>query len=90
MSSRTTWTKEALENTAWAAEFKKDAPVSYAMALRYAQQAPLKGLIERTDETGENQWVIRVFDDPSFWMDAKTTKKAAAELFRTMGWKVAA
>lgn len=90
MSSKTTWTKEALEGTAWAAEFREAAPVSYAMALRYAQKNALDVLIESTDEAGESQWVIRVLDDPSFWMDAKTTKKAAVELCRTMGWKVAA
>lgn len=90
MSSKVTWTKEALERTAWAAEFRDDAPVSYRTALRYAQQDSLDVLIERTDETGESQWAIRVFDDPSFWMDAKPTKKAAVELCRTMGWKIAA
>ena len=89
MSSKTTWTKEALEGTA-SAEFREAAPVSYAMALRYAQKNALDVLIESTDEAGESQWVIRVLDDPSFWMDAKTTKKAAVELCRTMGWKVAA
>lgn len=72
------------------AEFKKDAPVSYAMALHYAQDRLLDVLIERTDETGEQQWVIRVLDDPSVWMDAKATKKAAVELCREMGWEVAA
>jgi hypothetical protein len=88
MSTRTVWTKEALGRTHWAAEFKKDAPVSYAMALRYAQELPLEVLVERTDETGDSQWVIRVLDDPSFWMDAKTTRKAAVELCREMGWKI--
>ena len=58
------------------AEFKKDAPVSYAMALHYAQDRLLDVLIERTVETGEPQWVIRVLDDPSVWMHAKATKKA--------------
>lgn len=90
MSTHTIWTKEALEATPWAAEFKQDAPVSYAMALRYAQQDRLEVVVERTDETGETQWAVRVLDDPSFWMDAKPTKKAAVELCRTMGWRVCA
>jgi hypothetical protein len=90
MSSRTVWTTEALERTEWAVGFKKDAPVSYAAALRYAQEQPLKVLVERTDETGEPQWVVRVLDDPSFWMYAKPTKTAAVELCRAMGWKIAA
>ena len=90
MSTKTVWTREALERTEWAVEFKKDAPVSYAMALRYALEQPLEVLVERNDETGDSQWVIRVLEDPSFWMDAKTTKNAAVQLCREMGWKVAA
>lgn len=79
-----------MERTAWAVEFKEDSPVSYELAVRYALQTPLQVVIDRTNETGEDQWAIRVFDDPSFWMDAKTTKKAAVELCRSMGWRVAA
>jgi hypothetical protein len=88
MSIKATWTKEALEATPWAVEFKQDAPVSYAMALRYAQQEGLEVLIEHTDEADDPQWAVRVLDAPSFWMDAKPTKKAAVELCRTMGWRV--
>ena len=80
--------KRALSSTAWAAEFKKGAPVSYSMALRYAQQESLEVLIDRTDETGEYQWGDPGVDDPSFWMNANATKKAAVNLCRAMGWKL--
>lgn len=90
MGTKTIWTKDALERTDWAAEFKRGAPVSFAMAFSDAQEQQLDVLIERTDETGEQRWVIRVLHDPAFWMDAKATKKAAVELCREMGWKVAA
>ena len=45
-------------------------------------------IIELTTESGEPQWVIRVLDDPSFWMDAVPTKAAAVQLSREMGWKI--
>lgn len=88
MSTKPTWTQEALEQTPWAKEFKKEAPVSYPAAIRYALEAKLEVIIDHTTETGEPQWVIRVLDDPSFWMDAVPTKAAAVQLSREMGWKV--
>jgi len=81
-------TQKDLERTAWAKEFRRDAPVSYATALRYAQEERLEVFVEKTDESGELQWVIRVLHDPAFWMDAKPTKKAAIEICRQMGWKI--
>jgi hypothetical protein len=77
-----------LEQTPWAKEFKKDAPVSYATAIRYALEDRLEVIIEHTTESGEPQWVIRVLDDPAFWMDAVPTKAAAVQLSREMGWKI--
>jgi hypothetical protein len=88
MSTKPTWTQEALEQTSWAKEFKKEAPVSYATAIRYALESRLEVIIEQTTESGEPQWVIRVLDDPSFWMDAVPTKTAAVQLSREMGWNV--
>jgi hypothetical protein len=88
MSTKPTWTQEALEQTSWVKEFKKEAPVSYATAIRYALESRLEVIIEQTTESGEPQWVIRVLDDPSFWMDAVPTKTAAVQLSREMGWKI--
>lgn len=88
MSTNPTWTQETLEQTPWAKEFKKEAPVSYATAIRYALEDSLEVIIEHTTESGEPQWVIRVLDDPSFWMDAVPTKAAAVQLSREMGWKI--
>jgi hypothetical protein len=82
MTIRPTWTREALEQTPWAQEFKNEAPVSYATAIRYALEDKLEVLIEHTTETGEPQWAIRVLDDPSFWMDAVPTKAVAVQLSR--------
>ena len=62
--------REALEQTPWAQAFKKEAPVSYATAIRYALEDKLEVFFAHTTETGEPQWVICVLEDPSFWMDA--------------------
>lgn len=88
MTTKATWTLETLEQTPWALAFKKDAPVSYVTAMRYALQERLQVFIEHTTESGEPQWVIRVLDDPSFWMDAVPTKTAAIQISREMGWKI--
>ena len=88
MTAKAIWTQETLEQTLWAQEFKKEAPVSYSTAIRYALEDRLEVFIEQTTESGEPQWVIRVMDDPSFWMDAVSTKTAAVELSRAMGWKI--
>lgn len=88
MTAKTTWTQETLEQTPWALEFKKDAPVSYATAIRYALEDKLEVIIDHTTESGDPLWVIRVLDDPSFWMDAVPTKAAAVQLSREMVWKI--
>ena len=88
MTTKAIWTLETLEQTSWAQAFKNDAPVSYVTAMRYALQQRLQVFIEHTTESGEPQWVIRVLDDPSFWMDAVPTKAAAVQLSREMGWKI--
>ncbi|MBU1350537.1 MAG: hypothetical protein KKB95_01440 [Gammaproteobacteria bacterium] len=88
MTTKATWTLETLEQMPWAQAFKKEAPVSYATAMRYALEDRLQVFIEHTTESGEPQWVIRVLDDPSFWMDAVPTKTAAIQISREMGWKI--
>ena len=77
-----------IEQTAWAKEFKADSPVSYPIALKYAQRPRLEVFIERSDESGEMLWVVRVLEDPSFWMEAKPTKAQATTVCRAMGWKI--
>lgn len=77
MAIKPTLAREALEQTPWAQAFKKEAPVSYATAIRYALEDKLEVFIDHTTETGEPQWVIRVLDDSSFWMDAVPTKAVA-------------
>lgn len=88
MSAKQQLTLEEIEATPWAAEFKADSPVSYVTALRYAQIPHLAVGVEHSDEAGCSQWVIRVADDPAFWMDAKDTKAEAKQVCREMGWKV--
>jgi hypothetical protein len=85
MTTKATWTLETLEQTSWARAFKKEAPVSYATAMRYALEDKLQVFIEHTKESGEPQWVIRVLDDPSSWMDAVPTKTAAIQISRRDG-----
>lgn len=80
-------TKEELEKTEWAIEYKKCGSPSYYIALRYASQTPLFVNIYRTDESGEMVWAIQV-DGDTFWMDAKKTKKEAINLCKKMGWKI--
>lgn len=77
-----------IEQSAWAKDFKVDAPVSYPTALKYAQQDRLEVFIERSVETGEPIWAVRVLDDPAFWMEAKPTKAQATAVCREMGWIV--
>ena len=81
-------TLAALERTEWAKQFKIDSPVSYKAALQYALQDRLSVFIERSLETGEPVWAVRVLDDPAFWMEAKPTKARATAVCREMGWKV--
>lgn len=85
--ARTSPTVAALEQTEWAKQFKVDSPVSYKAALRYALQDGLSVFIERSFETGDPVWAVRVFDDPEFWMEAKPTKAQAIAVCREMGWK---
>lgn len=92
MVNRRAWTREALEATDWAKEFKDDAPVSYNEAIRNALNPKMRVEIYRTFETGEMLWAISAVVDgesTGFWMDAKRTKVAAVELCRRMGWKIA-
>jgi hypothetical protein len=78
-----------IQQTAWAREFKNDSPVSYPMALNYARQEGLEVFIdEGIGVSGETVWVIHVLDDPSFWMDVKTTKNEARQVCVDMGWKL--
>jgi hypothetical protein len=88
MPVRTPPTLAALEKTTWAKEFKADSPVSYKTALQYALQDQLLVLIERSLDTGEPVWAVRVLDDPEFWMEAKPTKAQATTVCRAMGWKI--
>ena len=88
MTTKPTWKRETLEQTPWAKEFKKEAPVSYATAISYALENRLEVIIDHTTESGEPQWVIRVLGDPSFWMDAVQTKVAPVQICREMGWMI--
>ena len=88
---RRTWTREELEATDWAKEFKENCPVSYEEGVRHALNPKLRVEIYRTDETGEMLWAISAVVDgeyTGFWMHAKRTKIAAVELCRSMGWKI--
>lgn len=80
--------REQIESTPWAVQFKSDSPVSYKEAIRYAMDPNLRVELDRNNENGEFVWAIRVVDDPRFWMDAKPTKRAATELCREMGWRI--
>lgn len=88
MSTHLSRSLAELERTEWAKEFRADSPVSYPIALKYAQQNRLEVFIEHSTETGESQWAVRVLDDPAFWMEAKPTKGQATEVCRNMGWKI--
>lgn len=90
VAPRTSPTVAALEQTEWAKQFKVDSPVSYKAALQYALQNGLTVFIERSFESGDPVWAVRVFDDPEFWMEAKPTKAQAIALCREMGWKIVA
>lgn len=55
MTAKAIWTQETLEQTLWAQEFKKEAPVSYSTAIRYALEDRLEVFIDQTTESGEPQ-----------------------------------
>lgn len=82
-------TREALEATPWAREFKADSPVSYEQALTLVMAPDLTVWLVHNCDVGIWQWSI-VADElaPGFWLDAKPTKKAALALCRQMGWPV--
>lgn len=84
----TTETKQ-IDQTPWALEFKKDClPSSYATALKYVTDPDLRVEIVHTSERGPWEWAITAAShDPDFWLDRKSTKKAALILCREMGWK---
>lgn len=84
-------TMAELEKTAWAREFEKDAPVSYAEALRLAsRQGGLEVDVESaTTVLGEPCYAIVAADhEPTFWMDHKPTRRDAVALCKNMGWRV--
>lgn len=82
-------TREALEATPWARQFKADSPVSYAQALTLALDPDLTVWLVHNNDAGHWQWSI-VADElaPGFWLDAKPTKQAALALCQQMGWPV--
>lgn len=88
MARRYPKTLEEIEQTPWAKEFKLTAPTSYKAALKYAMQERLEVSVKWSDEAGFFQWVIRVEEDPEFWMDAKPTKAQAVAICRSMGWRI--
>lgn len=89
MTTQSSRSLEDIEQTDWAKEFKNDSPVSYPVALRYAQQDELEVFIEHTrDGSGDMMWAVCVLDDPSFYMDFKATEEQAISLCQTMGWKI--
>ena len=80
---------DGIEETLWAKEFKKDSPVSYKTAIEFAKDPTLRVEIDTSTESGTQQWVICASShDPSFWMDAKSTRAEAETLCKTMGWKL--
>lgn len=90
MASRKKSTVPDIEKTAWAIEFKADSPVSYAQAIRFAQQDRLEVFVEQSDpvDTGAARWVVRVLDLPDFLMEVKSTKTEALRVCKEMGWRV--
>ncbi len=88
-------TRKELERTTWAKEFKREAPESYATAIKIALDPNLRVMVHRVNQSGEKLWVIDTWvlgaNDlySSIWMDFRPTKKAALELCKQMGWKVA-
>lgn len=81
-------TRKGLEATSWAASFRREAPVSYPLALHYAGQDELEAFIDYTDENGSWAWIIRVAEDPGFWMDVKDSRDEAVALCRQMKWLI--
>ncbi len=88
MNKRCTMTREQIEQTEWAKQFKEGCLLSsYEQALNHAlalQDKEIFADIYRTDENGERVWAICVEDD--FWMDAFRTQKEAVALCKQMGW----
>lgn len=80
-------TKEQIENTKWAKEFKKDDPISYPRAMRYALETPLFVDIYKNRETGILLYSI-VVRDSDFWMESFYTRKEAIKLCSKMGWSI--
>lgn len=91
MAKKPRMTREQIEKTPWAIEFKRDSPVSYRAALEYALNPKLEVVVTSSDAAGFPQWVIAVGleDEPGdFWMDAKPTEAEALAVCRAMGWQV--
>jgi len=81
-------TREEIEQTEWAKEFKWDAPISYEQGIDYALKPNLEVYLNNNSDLGYWVWAIIVDDDKGFWMDAKETKDEAKELCNKMGWKI--
>lgn len=77
-------TREEIEKTKWAKEFKKNYPDKYWDAICHAMRRRLLvGVVRESSE-----WNIYVESDFGFQMGTRKTKKAALALCREMGWKV--
>jgi len=81
-------TREEIENTDWAKEFKADSPISYEKGIKYALQENLEVFLAFNCDVGFWQYSICVSEYPLFWMDAKETKEEAIKLCKKMGWKI--
>lgn len=81
-------TKQELEATEWAKEFKKEDTHNYLIALRYALSVPLRVSISRGNEDGKTFWEIAVIGSDGFLMDTKKTKKEAISLCNEMNWSI--
>lgn len=84
-------TREELERTSWAAEFRADSPVSFGEAIRMAMQTDFAVDLRETDENGELVWAVVAIEggeDSGFWMDAKPTRAAAEAICTQMGWPI--
>jgi hypothetical protein len=85
-------TRDEIESTPWAQNFKREAPSSYEEALILATSQDVEFEVYREGETGSRLWAISVVDEgerTDFWMAATKTKKDALKLCKHMGWRVA-
>ena len=80
-------TREEILQTKWAKEFQKEDLCSFQEALDFCLNDNRQITIYKTNETGEELWVISIAES-DFWLDTKKTKKEAINLCKEMGWKV--